>query len=192
MYRFTALVFAITLFSGVAHAQKPATGGWEAASGWGDPQNQPLSPEGYTYAGVLSIGHKSYRTGNYTEAIVQYEKAKMMAMERPYAYYFIAATQSQLKQYDEAVANLRTAATLAGDIDPAFSAKCIYFMAVVFERAENWEQAKFAWAEYLNSPGAQYFPHNAIAEAHIAGIENKFLLEKQYQIVKDRAGNTTR
>jgi tetratricopeptide (TPR) repeat protein len=190
MHRFITAFFIITLLCGIASAQTASSGGWDATAGWGD--KRPLSAEGYTYEGMLAIGHAIYKTGKYPEAIVQYEKARALAMERPYAYYFIAAAQSRLKQFNEATASLRTAVTLAGAIDVAFASKCLYFLAVTLERAGDLEQAKFAWAEYLNSAGAHMFPHKAIAEAHIAAIEKKIQHDQQYQIVKDRAGNTSR
>ena len=139
-----------------------------------DTGNSSNSPKGeYTYEGLLAIGHAKYVASDFTSAMQQYEQARLKDPARPEAYYFIGCAQKAQGRYQEAVQNLASAATVAGEDDAAMNARALFVIAVVWETARNFDKAKYAWIQYkaFARLHADANPFIDVADAHIAAID---------------------
>ncbi len=143
---------------------------------------------GYTYEGLLAIGHGQYVSQNFEGAIAQYEKAKNAESGRPEAYYFIGCAMARQKRWDEAVTVLKSAATVAGESHPAMHARALFVVAVTLEQAGDLSKARFAWAAYkeysVAHPSITGFA--AVADQRVKANEALDRRKQEYQIVRDR------
>jgi tetratricopeptide (TPR) repeat protein len=140
------------------------------------------------YEGKLARGHAKYLASDYNGALAAYEAAKDQDAGRAPAYYFIACAMSKLNRHDEAVAMLKTAATISGEKDQNLHAKALFMTAVVLERKGDWKGAKAAWNEYLSyakthGDATTFVP---AAEGRIEVIDKKLKLDEEYAPVRER------
>jgi tetratricopeptide (TPR) repeat protein len=143
------------------------------------------------YEGKLARGHAMYLATDFAGALNAYGAAKDQDAGRPDAYYFIACAQSKLGQHDDAIASLKTAATIAGEKDTTIHAKALFMIGVVQERKSDWKAAKAAWNEYLgyaksHSDATTFVPS---AEGRIEAIDKKIKLDSDYAPVRERLAN---
>jgi tetratricopeptide (TPR) repeat protein len=140
------------------------------------------------YEGKLARGHASYLATDYSGALAAYQAAKNQDAGLAPAYYFMACAMSKLDRHDEAVAMLKTAATIAGEKDQTLHAKALFMIAVVQERKGDWSAAKQAWNEYLSYAEAHgdattFVP---VAQGRIEIIDKKLKLDQEYAPVREK------
>jgi len=167
------------------------------AAGWaqGTPATAPAASEKPAaaqlpahYEGKLARGHAAYLATDYEAALGAYQAAKDQDAGRPLAYYFMACAMSKLDRHDDAIAMLKTAATIAGEKDPSLHAKALFMIAVVRERKGDWKAAKTAWSEYVSyakthGDATTFVP---VAEERIGVIDKKLQLEQEYAPVREK------
>jgi tetratricopeptide (TPR) repeat protein len=173
MFRGIAIALAVALLPVAASAQ---------AADAAQPQLPPH------YEGKLAHGHALYLATDFTGALAAYNAAKAQDSGQAPAYYFIACAQSKLDQHDDAIATLKTAATIAGDKDQSLHAKALFMVGVVQERKGDWEAAKTAWNEYLNYAKAHGDATTFVpaAEGRIEAIDKKLKLDSDYAPVREK------
>ena len=177
MFRGIIIALAVVLIPALATAQDAETPAEPAAS------DLPAH-----YEGKLARGHASYMATDYSGALATYQAAKDQDAGRAPAYYFMACAMSKLDRHDEAIAMLKTTATIAGEKDQTLHAKALFMIAVVQERKGDWTAAKVAWNEYLSyakthGDATTFVP---IAEERIEVIEKKLKLDEEYGPVRER------
>lgn len=184
MTRGMLIALALAMVPAAAQAQDtaaPAPAAEKSASE--APSNLPAH-----YEGKLARGHAAYLVTDYSKALAIYQAAKDQDAGRAPAYYFMACAMSKLDRHDEAVAMLKTAATIAGEKDQTLHAKALFMIAVVREREGSWSEAKAAWKEYLNYAKAHgdattFVP---VAEGRIEVIDKKLKLDEDYAPVREK------
>lgn len=146
----------------------------------------PQLPE--HYEGKLARGHASYMATDYSGALAAYQAAKDQDAGRAPAYYFMACAMSKLDRHDEAVAMLKTTATIAGEKDQTLHAKALFMIAVVQERKGDWAAAKVAWNEYLSyaKTHGDATTFVSVAEGRIEAIDKKLKLDEDYAPVREK------
>jgi len=157
------------------------------APSWALAADQPK--DGLTYDGKLAEGHASYLAGNFEGALASYSEARDTEPGKAQTYYFMGWAQARLDRTSEAVASLRTAASVAGEKDQSLHARVLFSVAVLLERSGDRDGAAEAWASYLEYArahgDAKVFEDEA--QARLDAIDRWRKLVEDYAPVKRRA-----
>jgi hypothetical protein len=155
----------------------------EAKSGQSGSQYPP------TFEGKLAEGHARYLATDYETALELYEQAKEMNSGEASAYYFIGFAQAALERWEDAVASLKTSATIAGAKKKALHARALFAVAVVQERRGEWKKAEAAWRAYKGyaQTHKDVKTHLSTAESRLEAIEKNNELRDEYEGVREKA-----
>ncbi len=188
MIRWIAVLLVLSLAPVTALAQIRTKEEIEAAGG---------SAGARTLGKKLAAGHERYKAADFQAALDAYNEIKEKLPGAAWIYLFIGTAQAGLEQWDEALGSFKTAATIAGAKDVDLRAKALMNIAVTEERrageepgpSTHWDNAKIAWAEYLDlakaHPETKVFPDTA--QSRIDAIEKRFALWSDYEAVRGKA-----
>jgi tetratricopeptide (TPR) repeat protein len=139
-------------------------------------------------AAILSEGHVKYLAQDYEGALAKYEQARDKDSGQSIAYYFTGCALARLKRWDDAIAQFKTAATIAGVKDESLHARAIFVAAVTLEQKGDLSGAKSAWEDYQTYAQAheKAVVYKDSARERIAAIDKKMKLDEDYKIVVER------
>ncbi|MFO8070643.1 MAG: hypothetical protein R6V85_02100 [Polyangia bacterium] len=142
-----------------------------------------------TFEGRLAEGHARYLATDYEAALDLYEQAKEMRSGEASAYYFIGFAQAALERWEDAIASLKTSATIAGAKKKALHARALFAVAVVQERRGDWKAAETAWKAYKGYAQTlkDVKTHIPTAESRLEAIKKSIELRKKYEGVREKA-----
>lgn len=145
---------------------------------------------------IATKGNEKYAAKDYPGAADEYKKAMLLAPRNPMGPYLLAEAylaQGNIGEADGAIASaVEMAPTDAKIASLATRARVLFLRADIYERQKKWDQAKTAWAAYVDAANkdplkgsdAGAFPANG--QERIKAIQKVIDLEKQYVTVRER------